>query len=125
MAVTECFYDYENYFHNLIRLEQDQGHVLVPVMRIATGSQVHWRDEVVLDKLSQSGNFLVFLLHNLDVLSKLNNSLSVRLKSKLCDDRQLNLCTQGKHNLLISDHAITSFLFGHMDPGLMWRRLKS
>ena len=47
----------------------------------------------------------------------LNDSLSVRLKSKLCDDRQLNLCTQGKHNLLISDHAITSLLFGHMDPG--------
>ena len=58
---------------NLIRLEQDQGHVLVPVVRIATGSQVHWRDEVVLDKLSQSGNFLVFLLHNLDVLGKLKN----------------------------------------------------
>ena len=58
---------------DLIRLEQDQGHVLVPVVRMATGGQVHGRDEVVLDKLSQSRNFLVFLLHNLDVLGKLKN----------------------------------------------------
>ena len=41
------------------------------VMRIATGRQVERGDEIVLYKLSQPCDLLVFFLHDLDMLSKL------------------------------------------------------
>ena len=50
-------------FHNLI--------FSMAVVGVATRGHVHGRDEVVLDKLSLSGDLLVFLLHDLDVLGKL------------------------------------------------------
>ena len=43
-------------------------------MRIAARWEVHWRDEVVLDELCESGNFLILLLHNLDMLCKLDTN---------------------------------------------------
>ena len=47
----------------------------MPEMGIAARWEVHWRDEVVLDKLCESGNLLILLLHYLDVLCKLDSSL--------------------------------------------------
>ena len=41
------------------------------VMGSATGRQVERGNEVVLYQLSQPGDLLVFFLHNLDMLSKL------------------------------------------------------
>ncbi len=46
----------------------------MPEMRIAARWEVHWRDEVVLDELCESGNFLILLLHNLDMLCKLDTN---------------------------------------------------
>ena len=43
------------------------------VVGVATRGHVHGRDEVVLDELSKSGDLLVFLLHDLDVLGKLQH----------------------------------------------------
>ena len=52
-------------FHNLI--------FSMAVVGVATRGHVHGRDEVVLDELSKSGDLLVFLLHDLDVLGKLQH----------------------------------------------------
>ena len=43
------------------------------VVGVATRGHVHGRDEVVLDELSKSGDLLIFLLHDLDVLGKLQH----------------------------------------------------
>jgi len=53
----------------------------LPQMRVALthGWQVERRNEIVLHKLGEPGDLLVFLLHDLDVLSELNDALAVRL----------------------------------------------
>jgi len=91
---------------------------------VATRGHVHGRDEVVLDELSKSGDLLVFLLHDLDVLGKLDDSLSVWLEAELRDDAELYLGAEREHELLVADHAVTGLLPRHMQPGLMGRSLE-
>lgn len=93
-------------------------------MRIAARWQVERWDEVVLNQLSQSCHFLILLFHDLYVLCKLDDSLTIRLEPELRNYRQLNLCAQWEHDLLISDHAVTSLLLGMVNTTLMWRCFK-
>ena len=53
------------------------------VMRIATGRQVERGNEVVLYQLSQPCDLLVFFLHNLDMLSKLEEVEKIIVLTKV------------------------------------------
>jgi len=77
--------------------------------------QVQRRDEVILDELGESGDLLVFFLHDLDVLCELDDSLAVRLKSKLSYDSELNLSAEWEDNLLVPDHTVPRLLLGCQD----------
>ena len=57
----------------------------VAVVGVATRGHVHGRDEVVLDELSKSGDLLVFLLHDLDVLGKLQHKFVMVMVSTAYD----------------------------------------
>ena len=46
----------------------------------------------------------------------LNNPLTIGLETKLRDDRELDLGAEGKHDLLVSDHAVTGLLLSQTDP---------
>ena len=95
-------------------------------MRVALthGRQVERRNEIVLHKLGEPGDLLVFLLHDLDVLSELNDALAVWLKPEPSNDSELYLRAERKDNLLIPDHAIPRILLGRQDTALVWRTLK-
>ena len=101
-------------------------------MRVAACWKVHRRNEIVLDELCQSCYFLILLLHNLDMLCELkkshynlqlyikvsvylNNALTIRLETKLSNDRELYLSAEREHGLLIPDHAITGLLLCQTD----------
>ena len=88
-------------FHNLI--------FSMAVVGVATRGHVHGRDEVVLDELSKSGDLLVFLLHDLDVLGKLQHKfvgvmvstiedISTSMKYKLQSGSSINLTMQCNGN---------------------------
>ena len=62
---------------NLISLTRSRSGLVPSIVRMTTWSQVHRRNEVILDKLSQSGNFLILLLHNLDMLGKLEQKMQI------------------------------------------------
>ena len=79
------------------------------VVGVATRGHVHGRDEVVLDELSKSGDLLVFLLHDLDVLGKLQHKfvgvmvstiedISTSMKYKLQSGSSINLTMQCNGN---------------------------
>ena len=70
-------------FHNLI--------FSMAVVWVATRGHVHGRDEVVLDELSKSGDLLVFLLHDLDVLGKLQHKFVMVMVSTTNDWRRFNV----------------------------------
>ena len=89
------------------------------------GWQVERRNEIVLHKLGEPGDLLVFLLHDLDVLSELNDALAVRLKPKLTDHAELNLRAEREDNLLVPDHAVPRLLLGGQDPPLVRGTLES
>ena len=88
-------------FHNLI--------FSMAVVGVATRGHVHGRDEVVLDELSKSGDLLIFLLHDLDVLGKLQHKfvgvmvstiedVSTSMKYKLHSGSSINLTMQCNGN---------------------------
>ena len=54
--------------------------------------------------LPSSPHLLILSLHHLDVLSELDDPLSIRLEPKLCDHSKLNLGAKWKNNLLIPGH---------------------
>ena len=56
---------------------------LMPEMRIAARWKVHRRDEIILDELCESGNFLILLLHYFDVLCKLDKTCQYKLQQYL------------------------------------------
>ena len=101
-------------------------------MRIAARWKVHRRNEIVLDELCQSCYFLILLLHNLDMLCELkkshyklqsyyikfylNYAFTIRLETKLSNDRELYLSAEREHDLLIPDHAVTGLLLSQTDP---------
>lgn len=97
----------------------------MPEMRIAARWKVHRRDEIVLDELCQSCYFLILLLHNLDMLCELNNAFTIRLETKLSDDRELYLSAEREHDLLIPDHTVTGLLLCQTDSRQMRRSLES
>ena len=55
------------------------------VVGVTTRGHVHRRDKVVLDELSKSGDLLVFLLHDLDVLGKLQHKFVMVMVSTTND----------------------------------------
>ena len=62
---------------NLISLTRSRPGLVPSIVRMTSWRQVHRRNEVILDKLSQSGNFLILLLHNLDMLGKLEQKMQI------------------------------------------------
>ena len=78
----------------------------VAVVGVATRGHVHGRDEVVLDELSKSGDLLVFLLHDLDVLGKLQH------KFVMVSGSSINLTMQCNGNdwyLILSNSSSQSY----------------
>ncbi len=49
------------------------------------------------------------------MLTDLDNSLTIGLETKLSNDRELYLGAERKHDLLISDHAVTGLLLCQTD----------
>ena len=49
------------------------------------------------------------------MLTNLDNSLTIGLETKLSNDRELYLGAERKHDLLISDHAVTGLLLCQTD----------